>query len=95
MGWNGRVCEERGQGCMRGSECGGDRPSGARVVYMASVYVWIECTAAADTWMCVRSDANMEKAILYQANMEKADLRYVPHVSGQCECAVRFSGMES
>jgi hypothetical protein len=52
---------------------------------MASVYVWIECTAAADTWVCVRSNANMKEA----------DLRYVPHVSGQCECAVRFSGMES
>ena len=78
-----------------GSECGGGRPAGARVVYMASVYVWIECTAAADTWMCVRSRANMKETDLRKANMEKADLRYVPHVSGQCDCAVRFSGMES
>ena len=80
---------------MRGSECGGGRLARARVVYMASVYVWIECTAAADTWVCVRRESNMEKANLCYANMEKADLRYVPHVSGQCECAVRFSGMES
>ena len=45
--------------------------------------------------MCVRSYANMKEASLMDADMEKADLRYVPHVSGQCECAVRFSGMES
>ena len=75
MGWNGRL--ERGQGWMRGSECGGGRLARARVVYMASVYVWIECTAAADTWVCVRRDANMEKANLIYANMEEADLGYV------------------
>ena len=51
---------------MRGQSAG-EADLRERVVHMASVYVWIECTATADTWVCVRSNANMKEA----------DLRYV------------------
>jgi hypothetical protein len=55
VGWKGRVRREQGQGWMRGPECGGGRPAGTRVVYLTSVYVWIECTATVDTWVLVRA----------------------------------------
>ena len=51
---------------MRGQSAG-EADLRERVVHMASVYVWIECTATADTWVCVRR----------YSNMEKANLRYV------------------
>ena len=61
--WDGMGgCVGARTGLDAGSECGGVRPARARVIYMASVCVWIECTAAADTWVCVRSYANMKEA---------------------------------
>ena len=55
-----------------------ERGRHARVsaVYMSDVNVWYQC-AATDSWVRVRSHANIEKANLEKANMEKANLRYV------------------